>query len=409
MEPVWLITGILIGGALVGLAVHLRNQREVAVLETQLEAEKKRSAEQLTAVRETKESLVAELQVAHGTMLEKSEKRLLEQTRSGVTSPIQESLKNVNEKIERLERERAKTSGQLDEQLKALAEGQRLLGTETGALVSALRQPHTRGSWGELELKRVVELAGMVAHCDFVEQSQFDREENTLRPDLIVNLPGGKHVIVDAKAPVGPLLDAYEAKSDEERDLHMNRYAQGLRNHIRKLSAKSYWDQFPATPEFVFLFLPGEHFFSQALQLDPTLIENSAHDAVIVATPTTLIALLKAVSYGWKQEQVAEEARTIAELGRDLYKRIATHLTHFEKAGRNLESAVNAYNSAAGSLESRVLPTARKFTELGITDSGKSLGQAGQIEHSARHLQVDELTQLESTSGNLTETPEHRE
>ncbi len=250
--------------------------------------------------------------------------------------------------------------------MQSLAEGQERLRSETGNLVKALRAPHVRGRWGEMQLKRVVELAGMVAHCDFVEQSSSaDDEGRLLRPDMVVKLAGGKNVVVDAKAPLAAYLDALEAEDEATRRAHLQTHARQVRDHVTKLAAKRYWQQFAPTPEFVVMFLPDETFFRAAADEDPSLHELGPESGVLIASPMTLIALLRAIAYGWQQETVAESAREIGALGRELYERLGTFGKHLSKAGRGLETAVAAYNEAVGSLETRVLVTARKFEQRG--------------------------------------------
>lgn len=300
--------------------------------------------------------------------------------------PIVDALARMDEQLQRLERDRQQARGALDEQIRTLAAGQDRLRTETGALVAALRQPQTRGRWGELQLRRVVELAGMTAHCDFVEQASVAGQDGLLRPDLVVQLPGGKQVIVDAKAPLSAFLDAYEARDETTRTQQLAAHARLLREHVRRLSAKSYWDQFETAPDFVFLFLPGEHFYSAALGADPSLLEEGARQSVLIATPTTLIALLRAVAYGWQQERVAEDARAIAQLGRELHRRLETFAEHLQKVGTRLHSAVGAYNDAVGSFEHRVLPGARRLAEHGVVSTERELAALERVDPTVRGL-----------------------
>ncbi|HZV75035.1 MAG TPA: DNA recombination protein RmuC [Conexibacter sp.] len=309
-----------------------------------------------------------------------------EQTVDALVAPLRDSLARVDAKLHDLERDRAHARGALDEQLRTLAAGQERLRGETGALVAALRQPHTRGRWGELQLRRVVELAGMTAHCDFVEQPSVATGDGLLRPDLVVQLPGGKQVIVDAKAPLHAFLDAYEARDESARTAALATHARLLREHVRRLSAKAYWDQFDTVPDFVFLFLPGEHFHSAALEADPSLLEEGARQSVLIATPTTLIALLRAVAYGWQQERVAEDARAVAQLGRELHRRLETFADHLQRVGTRLRSAVGAYNDAVGSFEHRVLPGARRLAEHGVVSAERELAALERVDLTARDL-----------------------
>jgi DNA recombination protein RmuC len=296
--------------------------------------------------------------------------------------PLHEALARLDAKLGELECERAHARGALDERLRAL-------GAETRALSAALRQPQTRGRWGELQLRRVVELAGMTAHCDFVEQASVAADDGALlRPDLVVRLPGGKQVIVDAKAPLHAFLDAYEAQDETRRATALAAHGRLLREHLRRLSAKAYWDQFETAPDFVFLFLPGEHFWNAALEADPSLLEEGARQSVLVATPTTLIALLRAVAYGWQQERIADDARAVAQLGRDLHRRLETFAEHLEKVGRGLRTAVGAYNGAVGSFEQRVLPGARRLAEHGVVAADREVAALVRVDPAVRRLDL---------------------
>ncbi|MEO7933918.1 MAG: DNA recombination protein RmuC [Chthoniobacterales bacterium] len=291
--------------------------------------------------------------------------------------PVKESLGKFDTQIQELEKARVGAYEVLRDQVKSLGEGQTLLRSEAANLVKALGTPRVRGRWGEIQLKRVVEMAGMLDHCDFQEQQSVTNDENArLRPDLIARLPGGKNVVVDAKAPLAAYLEAMECEDDAARLLKLKEHARHIRDHIKALSAKSYWDQFQPAPELVVLFIPGEMFYSAALQIDPTLIETGINERVILATPTTLIALLKAFAYGWRQENLAENCQKISEQARELYKRIQVLGTHFNSIGKNLQHAVNAYNQTANSLESRLLVTARKFQDLDVATSEKEIDPA---------------------------------
>lgn len=321
-----------------------------------------------------------------------SAKGELEQRRQAVDAlvkPIHDALEKLGGQAQAMEKERVGAYAALTEQVKGLLGAQQELRGETHRLVTALRRPEVRGRWGEVQLRRVVEMAGMLDHCDFHEQESV--EGGRLRPDMVVRLPGGKSVVLDSKAPVAAFLEAAESDDDSARRRDLARFAKHVREHIQSLSAKAYWDQFDATPEFVVLFLPGESFFSAALREDPDLIEYASAQKVILATPTTLLALLKAVFYGWRQEALAENARQISDLGAELYQRLGKLAEHWASVGKNLGQAVRAYNDATGSLESRVLVTARKFEPLGAVPGERELPSLAPVEHAARAPQAAEL------------------
>jgi DNA recombination protein RmuC len=327
-----------------------------------------------------------------------------QQAISDVVKPIRESLDKVDEKIRDIEKQRIDSYATLNEQVRALGETQEHLYAETSNLVRALRTPNVRGRWGEIQLRRVVELAGMLEHCDFDEQHTHETADGRIRPDLIVRLPGGKVIVVDAKTPLDAYISATEATEDAERTLHLRQHARQVRDHIARLSNKQYWGQFASSPEFVFMFLPGEPLFSAALQQDPSLIEYGVEQRVIPASPTTLIALLRAVAYGWRQEQVARSAQEISELGRTLYERLQTMATHFEDVRRNLERTVESYNKTVGSLESRVLVSARRFSELGVPATGEIV-ELQTIDRSPRGLHALPLIEGPSDDAGDADAP----
>lgn len=311
---------------------------------------------------------------------------------SDIVAPVRQSLEKMDGQIQEMERTRAGAYEGLRQQVLSMLETQAQLRAETGNLVRALRTPAARGRWGEIQLRRVCEMAGMLDHCDFVEQATVDSAAGKLRPDLVVKLPGGKTIVVDAKTPLEGYLDGVQADSDGARHDGLSRHARHVREHMKQLGAKAYWDQFEDTPEFVVLFLPGENFFSAALEHDPALIEAGIDHRVILATPTTLIALLRAVAYGWRQERLADNAREISALGAELYKRLHDLGGHMERLGLQLEKAVGCYNGAVGSLESRVLVSARRFRDLHVTpDGAEDIPLLEPLDHAPRQLQAPEL------------------
>jgi DNA recombination protein RmuC len=411
-----LVLGFVLGAALVWLAsrggladLSARADRlgdaetELARLQATLEHERASTAEKVELLQRAEERLANRFQALSAEALHKNNESFLQLAHTQL-APIKDSLLKVDRHAEELERARREAYGRLLNQVQSLAEGQEKLRSETGNLVTALRAPHVRGRWGEMQLKRVVELAGMVAHCDFVEQrSTTDEDGRTLRPDLVVRLPGGKNVVVDAKAPLAAYLDGLEATDEEIRRAKFADHARQVREHITKLGAKRYWQQFEPTPDFVVMFMPDETFFKAALEHDPSLIEAGVDAGVLPSSPTTLIALLRTVAYGWQQETVAESARAVSALGRELYERLGTMARHVAKLGRSLDTAVGAYNEAIGSLESRVLVSARKFEQHGV--AGTPLPDLEPLERQARPLLAlelsdeDEVAELPPRSG----------
>ncbi|OKY75825.1 MAG: hypothetical protein BM485_05670 [Desulfobulbaceae bacterium DB1] len=305
--------------------------------------------------------------------------------------PLQESLEKVDSHVRHLERERAGAYATLAEQVKQMAAGQLRLQGETANLVRALRTPVAKGRWGEMQLRRVVEMAGMIEYCDFIEQPAVATAEGLQRPDVVIKLPSGKTIVVDSKASLQAYLEAHELEDEGERMEKMKVHARQVRTHLVQLGSKGYWRQFPDSPEFVVMFVPGENFFSAALSHDPELIEFGVAQRVILATPTTLIALLRAVAYGWRQEQITEHAARIGELGRTLFQRLQTMTCHFEELRKNIDRTVQSYNKAAGSFESRVMVTARRFGEIDHSLEG-SLSEIKLIDRTAREVVHEDLS-----------------
>jgi DNA recombination protein RmuC len=366
-------------------ALRTRAETERQSERANLEEQKRILSEAETKLREAFQSLAASaLQQSNEQFLHLAQERLdnlqqqaagdlaqRQESIKGLVDPLQQRLTDLQNHLGRLESNRESAYGELRNQVQSLAQTNRELQKQTGSLVSTLRQPQVKGRWGELTLRRAVELAGMSIHCDFEEQVSVDTPEGRLRPDLIVHLPGNARVVVDAKVPLHGFLKVAEAQNDAERDADLANHARLVRAHVNQLSSREYWKQFEPSPDFVVLFVPGESFFSAALEKDPNLLEDAISAHVVLASPANLIAILRAVSYGWKQEQVAESAQEISALGRDLFERLVSFVEHVQDIRGGLERANNSFNKAVGSLEARLLPTARKLKEKGIQSTSE--------------------------------------
>jgi DNA recombination protein RmuC len=425
MQAAWLLIGLLVGvgAVLVAVRPRLRSlsadaarvgelERELIGARAEVEHERAVAAERLAAVTDAQERLSASFKALSAEALQASMSQLTElaqaQLRTAqaeakgdldkrqhaveqLVAPLREQLGRVDAQLLRLDQERRESRGRLEAQIKTLAETGERLRTETGALVTALRKPNARGQWGQMQLRNVVELAGMVRYCDFCEQTPVAGDEAALRPDLVVSLPGGKHVVVDAKAPLQGVLDAYQARDEEERQGFLRDHARLLRRHVKSLADKAYWAGLDSAPDIVVMFLPGEHLYGAALEADPALIEDAMARRVLIATPTTLLAMLRAVAYGWQQERVAESAQAISDLGRELHGRLVKLSTLLSTLGSRLNSTVRAYNDAVGSYEARVLPAARRFEDHGSVAGGRELPELEPVTLSARSVHAPEL------------------
>jgi DNA recombination protein RmuC len=363
-------------------------QQARVTAETRMEETARQLLEQKALIDHTRQELMGSFQALSGEALKQNNEAFLklaaasfealhvkadsdlvqrEQAIAALVRPLQESLQRYDEQLRLLEQSRQSAYGGLDQHLKSLAESQQRLQQETGNLVKALRAPTVRGQWGELTLRRVVELAGMVDHCDFIEQHSVAGDDKRFRPDMVVQLPGGRHIVVDAKTVLSAYLDAHEAQTDAQQKEALRRHAAQVKSRMEELSLKAYWTQFDRAPEFVVLFLPGEQFLGAALDQHPRLMEEGFANGIVLATPATLMALLRAVAYGWRQERMTVHAEEAGRLGKELYERMAVLAEHMNDVGHALGKSVSAYNRAVGSLETRILPAARRFKELGVS------------------------------------------
>lgn len=404
------IIGLILGG-LVGAIVQNKKIRRLearnAELELTLELEQKNKQQLDQILSQTREQLANTFNQLSNEALTRNNTNFLrlaeenlkrfqseakadlgtkEKAIEQMLKPINEALNQTSKQIHEIEKERKESYGSLRSTIDQMTKSQQQLQLETQNLVQALRRPEVRGQWGEMTLRRLAELSGMVAHCDFFEQTHTNTETGSIRPDMIVKLPEKRDIIVDAKTPLDAYLSAIQAKDDSVRQKELKRHAQIIRSRVKELARKNYWAEYSNSPEFVVLFIPGEQFLAAALEVDPALLEDSMSQNIILATPTNFIALLRAVSYGWKQQALADNAENIRELGETLYKRLSTFGNHLSKLGNSLGSTVNHFNSAVGSLERQVLPGARKFTEMGIS-SKSEITDLPPIEQQPRQVQ----------------------
>ncbi|TCK18061.1 DNA recombination protein RmuC [Thiogranum longum] len=420
MEITWIIVllSALLAGLVGWLAASMRAQRKLSALKeenvrvtAQLESERRVMEEKLRSFETARTQLEDSFKALAGDIMKSSSSEFLklaetrfralheqssnefdkrEKAVENLVKPIRETLDKTDQQIRKMEEERQKSFGALNQHLEFMKSAHDQLQNETRNLVKALKRPEVRGQWGELTLKRLAELAGMVEHCDFKQQHSIDSEEGKQRPDMIVRMPGGREVVVDAKAPMDAYLCAVEAEDDVTRAQELQRHARNVRARVRELASKAYWQNLSSSLDFVVLFIPGDQFLSAALELDATLLEDALTDRVVLATPSSLVALLRAIAYGWRQESLAENAEQIRTVGEELYERLSTFAGHLDKLGSALGNSVKHYNSAVGSFDSRILPSARRFNEMGIRGK-KEITEAAPVERLPRDVRDSEI------------------
>ncbi len=400
--PLWLSLGLtaVLAGALGWLMAQLRASRRLAQLETTLDLERRSAQEKLTTLDKNfatlsqqalKENSQSFLQLANESLkqfhtLASTDLTQKEKAIENLVKPLHEALAKTELQIRQMEKERQEAYGSLTKHLETMVQTQQLLQGETRNLVQALRRPEVRGQWGEMTLKRLAELAGMVEHCDFYQQEHTDTDEGRMRPDMIVRMPDGREIVVDVKTPLDAYLSAVEASDDETRRKHLEHHARKVRERVRELSSKAYWTQFKNAPDFVILFIPGDQFLGAALDMDRSLLEDALKQKVILTTPTSFVALLRAVAYGWRQESLTANAEHIRDVGEELYTRLTVFSEHLAKLGKSLGMAVGDYNKAIGSYETKLLPGARKFADMGV-GGNRALEPPEPVDKALRDLQ----------------------
>ena len=366
-------------------------QSQLAALKAQMQENQKAQEDKIALLTQMREEMQKEMERLTNEALVENRSKFIEIAKEKF-EPIEKTLSDYKEQMGKLEKERHENHAKLSTELQAVIQSHQTIRNETTKLVGALKAaPKTRGRWGEQTLYKVLEMSGLSDHCDFTKEETFDRDGEKLRPDVIVNLPGDRHLVIDAKTPLAGYLDAVEADSDTEREAHLDAHLRHVRTHVKQLANKSYWDNLTVTPDFVVMFIPGDNFYTAAIERDPNLFEDAAAQRVIITTPATLIALAKAVAYGWRQEKVAENAQKVHGLGRELYSRLGTMVGHITSMGKSLEGAVGHYNKFIGSLETKVMPQARRFNELEVEGTAKVIEGIEPIDKEPRDVQHKRL------------------